>query len=59
VTVLLVVPVYSEPGKGLVESVIETAGDVALEFSKVTSGISFVKNTKSSPPPIDIGLLSM
>tara|TARA_R110002167_G_scaffold159704_1_gene355391 strand:- start:148 stop:366 length:219 start_codon:yes stop_codon:yes gene_type:complete len=53
------VPVYSEPGKGLVESVIETAGDDALEFSKVMSGISLVKNTKLSPEPIDIELLSM
>ena len=58
-TVLLVVPVYEEPGKGLVETVIETAGDDALELSNVTSGISFVKNTNSSPAPIDIGLLSM
>jgi hypothetical protein len=54
VTALLFVPVYGDPGKARVSSVIDTEGVGELEPWNVTSGISLVKNTKLSPAPIDI-----
>ena len=56
---LTVVWSYAEPGKRLVWKVKSTFGEGEDEPSKVTSGISLLNNTKLSPAPIDIWLLSI